>query len=335
MSLSDVALAEALKKQGRSDEEIKSILEFMQKHPDEVNAGLGVITGMASAAANAPPQIQNAIGQIMPVMLAMGMNRGNDLDQDLAKVAAIRSLFGGDEIKELKEQIEKLMTEKQKSEIMDAIDERMKELQAKIDSIQMLQQVQKAEGAGEGEGAGAGGEEKGGPANELQRLLKQLKETEEAKSQLMEMLGVKPQQPSDEIDYEKAKEVIVKHGGVVDDPKSPEFFQQELKKRDEEWNNKMKQALEDVKKQTIEEERRKAERDKMLMDFAANVFSAVLENLGEGEKAGIGTIVKRGLGVLRGQLAAGTTAAAPAGAAAGAAAEAAAAAAGVQVPPEG
>ena len=319
MSLSDVALAEALKKQGKSDEEIKNILGFMEKHPDEVNAGLGVITGVASAAANAPPRIQDAIGQIMPVMLAMGMNRGNDLDQDLAKVAAIRSLFGGDEIKELKEQIEKLMTEKEKGEIMDAIDERMKELQAKIDSIQMLQQVQKAEGEGEGE--------KGGPANELQRLLKQLKETEETKAQIMEMFGIKPQQQSDEIDYEKAKEVIIKHGGVVDDPKSPEFFQQKLKKKEDEWQKQMAQALEDVKKQTIEEERRKAERDKMLMDFAANVFSAVLENLGEGEKAGIGSIVKRGLSVLRGQMATGATSSAAAGAAASAA--------GAPIPPEG
>jgi len=276
MTMEEAVIKALAKKKGISEEEAQVYVEaFKNEYGEQEFQNLvNTITGVAQAAQNLPPDAQKLLLAAASQHMA---NSGGGMDESLAKLAAIKALFGDsdDKLKGLEEQIKQLMEEKQKNEFLETVKQLQDNMNAQIQALQ--QQIQALQ-------------ENHQNKDEVDVLVEKLNEVEEKKQKLQELLGVKQEEKFDVV---KAAEELKKLGYEVKEPTSA------LMERLKALEDNQQKLIEQAKKEAREEALRQAEVQKMWIDFGSNVFTAVMDMLTPAEKGNISNVIQKGLAALK------------------------------------
>ena len=277
MTMEEAVIKALAKKKGISEEEAQVYVEaFKNEYGEEqFKRMVETITGVAQAAQNLPPDAQKLLLAAASQHMA---SSGGSADETLAKLAAIKAIFGGDDdrLKGLEEQIKQLMEEKQKNEFLATIEELNENMNKQIQALQ--QQIQELQDHKENK-------------DEVEILVEKLTEAEEKKQKLQQLLGVKQEE---KFDITKAVEELKKLGYEVKEPTSA------LMERIRILEENQQKLIEQAKKEAYEEAMRKAQMQKMWIDFAGNILSSVMDVLTPTEKGNFANVIKKGLSALKG-----------------------------------
>lgn len=287
------------------EEAAKIVDGFMARHPNEGPDLMDRIGKFGEIMMKLPEDMRQAMIKAVGPAAIMGgeqrETRGNDdmFNELVMKVTAMKTLTSDDseakeEIRALREQLAKLLEEKQTSQVaaqIQALEDHISELEQKI--VTAPAPVV--------------------PVDPAEALVEQFKKTEDMKKTLESIFGGTKQPDETEV-----IESLKKKGFRVEPPADLEKVQAEWQARIDELKQQMNQEKENIKQQTIEEMKRKQEQERMYLDFAQNIIGTILDNLTSGEKANMGNLVKGALSALRMTRARAAQSEAAAGAGAGA-----------------
>ncbi len=282
MTIEEAAIKAFAARKGMSSEEAAVYLEAFKTDygEDQFNALVNTITGVAQAAQNLNPDAQKMLVTVASQHMT---NAGGGMDESLAKLAAIKALFGGDDdrVKGLEEKINQLMQQKEKSEFADTITQLNDTINAQIQALQQKLEALQLQHTDK---------------DEVDVLVEKLNDMEGKKEKLQQLLGVKQE---DKFDVSKAADELKRLGYEIKEPTA------RLSERLAELENNQQKLIEQAKKEAKEEALRQANTQKMWIDFGGNVLTAVMDMLTPTEKGSVGTVVKKGLQALKGAVAQG------------------------------
>jgi len=280
-------------------EAAKLIDQWTKKHPDETPRLIEKVAQLGEGLKAFPEGVQKAlITTVGPSLMRDDAKKDDPFEELTLKVAALKSLTNDDsetrkEIAELKDQLSKLIQEKQTSEVtaqindlktqIAALEEKLITAAAPPPAPTPAQQVDPAEA-----------------------LVQQFQKTEEMKKTLQQVFGT-TQQPDEAELAEKLKQ----KGWKVEGPTDIEALERQWEAKLDEMKREMEEEKQRVKKQTEEEIKKQIDREGMFLQFAQNMIGTVLENLTAPEKAGVANFVKGALTAFRAARAAGGATAVP------------------------
>jgi hypothetical protein len=269
-------------------EAAKLIDEWTKKHPDETPQLIDKIAQMGEGLKVFPEEVQKAIITTVGPSLVRDQPSGkDDTFQELTlKVAALKSLTSDDsatrkEIEELKEQMSKLIQEKQTNEVTAQIND----LKSQIAALEEKLVTAAAPPPPPASVASV---------DPAEALVQQFQKTEEMKKTLQQVFGV-AEQP----DEAELAEKLRQRGWRVEGPTDLEAVERQWEAKLEEMRAEMEKEKERVKKQTEEEIKKQIDREGMFLQFAQNMIGTVLENLTAPEKANVANFVKGALTAFR------------------------------------
>ncbi len=285
VELAAKALAE---RKGISEAEAKLYISALKEQygEEEYTKMLSVLGGIVQTIKDMPPQVQESLVRLTTSQIAQPRD---NLEELAMKLGMIKTLLGGDneKIEELEKKISELLENKQKEEMMQMIQQineqlnaQIQVLQSRLDALMSTQTNNKPKG------------------DTLDELLEEIREVEEKRLKLRELLGVKD---SEDLDVERARKVLESMGYKIQGPMTPEEYEQLLQRREAEWMKRLEEAVNQTRQLTMKEAEERFRREKLLTDFAANIISALFENMTPQEKGGIANVIKKGLGMLKGQ----------------------------------
>jgi len=278
-------------------EAAKIIDELTKKRQDDTPRVIEEVVQLGEGLKAFPEGVQKAlITAAGPSLMKNGSAGKSDPFEELTlKVAAMKSLTSDDsatrkEIAELKDELDKLVHEKQTNEVTSQIND----LKSQISKLE--EKLEKATSQ-----PSTPAQQQVDPAD---ALVQQFQKTEEMKKTLQQVFGT-TQQP----DEAELAERLKQRGWRVQPPADLEALEREWEAKLGEMKREMEEEKERVKKQTEEEVKKQIDREGMFLQFAQNMIGTVLENLTAPEKANVANFVKGALTAFRAARAAGGTAA--------------------------
>jgi len=266
-------------------EAAKLIDQWTKKHEDETPHLIERVAQLGEGLKTFPEGVQKALISVAGPSLMKDDSKKDDPFEELTlKVAAMKSLTSDDsatrkEIAELKDELDKLVHEKQTSEVTAQIND----LKSQISKLE--EKLEKATS------------QPSTPAQQVDpadALVQQFQKTEEMKKTLQQVFGTTHQPDETEL-----AERLKQRGWRVQPPADLEALEREWEEKLDEMKREMEEEKERVKKQTEEEVKKQIDREGMFLQFAQNMIGTVLENLTAPEKANVANFVKGALTAFR------------------------------------
>jgi len=294
ISMSSLVEEYASKKRLSLQEAAKIIDELTKKREDDTPRVIEEVAQLGEGLKAFPEDLQKAlITTVGPSLMKDSSEKDDPFEELTLKVAAMKSLTSDDsatrkEIDEIKDELDKLVHEKQTSEVTSQIND----LKSQLSKLE--EKLEKATSQ-----PATPAQEQVDPAD---ALVQQFQKTEEMKKTLQQVFKTTEQPDETEL-ADKLKQ----RGWRVQPPADIEALERQWEEKLDEMKREMEEEKERVKKQTEEEIKKQIDREGMFLQFAQNMIGTVLENLTAPEKAGVANFVKGALTAFRATRAAGGT----------------------------